>query len=265
MRKLCKVDQGLLLGIYLVRKDTLINGNSKMISCHHDYVYNYHNSLHVKNCEINCNQECDSKYYTIKVESKSYYDRIKSNNIDLFHSEYPDIFVRHMPEISLISFLCNFGRLLGMWLGQSLFGIINDIFNKISKYLYPSCVNNYLKINRIVNVQFKSIFPIPSIIIDSIILKYIIKKLNIFEKFHLKSNIRSFYDIYKLKAHAKCFFKIIIIFVSISGLIYQVQIIYNEYMNTCLGKHLSVLISVYMTLTHPLSQYVSVDCFQWKG
>ena len=49
-------------------------------------------------------------------------------NIKIIHSEYPDIFIEHIPEMSLISFLCNFGGLLGMWLGLSLFGIFNEIF-----------------------------------------------------------------------------------------------------------------------------------------
>ena len=43
--------------------------------------------------------------------------------------------------MDLIGFLCNFGGLLGIWLGLSLFGIFNDIFIIITKIAYRKYIN----------------------------------------------------------------------------------------------------------------------------
>ena len=45
------------------------------------------------------------------------------------HNQLPDVLVRHMPEMSFISFVSNFGGLLGMWLGLSVLIIFDNIFS----------------------------------------------------------------------------------------------------------------------------------------
>ena len=74
-----------------------------------------------------CKAECNSKYYKIEIEKR---DRKEVGDFTIYHGEYPDILIEHIPEITLIEFFCNFGGLLGMWLGLSLFGILNDIVIK---------------------------------------------------------------------------------------------------------------------------------------
>ena len=39
----------------------------------------------------------------------------------------PDITIKHIPDISFISIICNFGGLLGMWLGLSFIKVLTTI------------------------------------------------------------------------------------------------------------------------------------------
>ena len=79
-----------------------------------------------------CKVECNDKNYVIEiVESDS------THIIFIRHSEYPDIFVKHIPEMNLIGLICNFGGHLGMWLGLSLFGIFNDTYSLFTKIAFP--------------------------------------------------------------------------------------------------------------------------------
>ena len=67
------------------------------------------------------------------------------------HSSVPDIIVRHKFEMSLMSFVCNFGGLLGMWLGFSVLSISKDVFNSIRRF----STFNGNKINLITLNNFK--------------------------------------------------------------------------------------------------------------
>ena len=42
------------------------------------------------------------------------------------HSSFPDILITHLPEITFNAFVCNFGGLLGLWLGLSVFTIFSE-------------------------------------------------------------------------------------------------------------------------------------------
>ena len=58
----------------------------------------------------------------------------------------PDILIRYIPEITFNSFACNFGGLLGMWLGVSILSIISH---------FKSVIINYKNYNsNHVNIQF---------------------------------------------------------------------------------------------------------------
>ena len=43
------------------------------------------------------------------------------------HNEMPDITIRYIPEMPLLTFICNFGGILGMWLGISFYSIVENI------------------------------------------------------------------------------------------------------------------------------------------
>ena len=145
MREICKVDRGLFMSFSLIRKDYLVNGNDKMLSCY-DPAYNLESFSIKQDCEEVCKVECNFNYYSNELNSV----KNLGNVIYIQHGEYPDIFVKHIPEMTLIGFICNFGGLLGMWLGLSLFGIFNDIFTLMSKIAYRKYINSInVKVNQI--------------------------------------------------------------------------------------------------------------------
>ena len=54
----------------------------------------------------------------------------------------PDIFIRSVPEITFIQFVCSFGGLMGMWLGISILVIFDDICKIIILFISnPNVIN----------------------------------------------------------------------------------------------------------------------------
>ena len=143
MRHICQVDRGLFMSHSLLRKDSLFTGNDRLISCYNTE-YNQQIYSIKQNCEQICKAECNSKYYKIEIERNDYDDLRDWTEIK--HNEYPDIFVQYIPKLNLVGFLCNFGGLLGMWLGLSLFSIYAEIFNQITKFPYQKYFN-YLHVD----------------------------------------------------------------------------------------------------------------------
>ena len=121
----------------LIRKVYLVNGNNRLISCY-DSGYNFRNFKIKLDCEKMCKIECNFKYYRMEIVRIE--NIFQKNVIDIRHNEYPDIFVKHIPETTLIDFVCNFGGLLGIWLGLSFFSVVNNIFEIITKTVYRKYV-----------------------------------------------------------------------------------------------------------------------------
>ena len=152
MRKLCNVDRGILMSFSLIRREYFVNRSEKILSCYR----NLDNFQFKQHCEKICKVECNFKHYPLEIEKTS----SLNNKIRIIHNEFPDIFVKHIPEMNLIDFVCNFGGLLGMWLGLSLFGIFNDIFDTVTKINYMKYLirlkSNYncLKVYLLAHINF---------------------------------------------------------------------------------------------------------------
>ena len=150
-REICKVDRGLFRSNTLIRKEYLMNGNERLLSCY-DPEYKHESFSLKQDCEEICKFECNDKYYYIEIKTRP---DLTNSGIYFSHNQYPDIFVHYIPEINFIGFLCNFGGLLGMWLGLSLFGSFNDIFSLIDKIAYRKHI---IKVNQIkVNNRVRTI------------------------------------------------------------------------------------------------------------
>ena len=61
-------------------------------------------------CVQMCKVECNFNYYSFEIEKYAN----KDPALFIRHSESLDMFVRHVPEITLMAFVCSFGGLLGM-------------------------------------------------------------------------------------------------------------------------------------------------------
>ena len=107
-------------------------------------------------CYKQCNLECDINYYSFTIDKIQEMEFYKNNF--LFEPSYmPDLTIRHIPEMPLLTFICNFGGILGMWLGVSFFDILNRLWNLIRLKILiwfsinnMNITNNHIFINRMI-------------------------------------------------------------------------------------------------------------------
>ena len=101
-------------------------------------------------CLKECRADCSFSYYILDIKTfKSLPGLIQ---ISVMHTDLPDILIRHSPQMPFISFICNFGGLLGMWLGLSVLTIIDESLVKIIRLLTRpnyNFVNNFFITNTI--------------------------------------------------------------------------------------------------------------------
>ena len=82
-------------------------------------------------CTQKCRMDCNFNYYILdhKEIVNKYLDKtgyFYKNEITIKHGSLPDISIKYLPQTTLLSFVCNFGGLLGMWLGLSILAICED-------------------------------------------------------------------------------------------------------------------------------------------
>ena len=109
LRKICKNDYGYFISKHLLKQVYFQSDRSKLKSCS-DPEYNTMSMKIELDCVQMCKVECNFNYYSFEIQ------RYYGENPALFihHSELPDVFVCHVPEITLMGFVCNFGGLLCM-------------------------------------------------------------------------------------------------------------------------------------------------------
>ena len=82
-------------------------------------------------CMSRCRKDCSFSYFLTDYHGEKY-DTFKRAFIDISRNQLPDILITHLPDITFNAFVCNFGGLLGLWLGLSVL----SIFNELSIILY---------------------------------------------------------------------------------------------------------------------------------
>ena len=105
-------------------------------------------------CQRKCPDECHQEYYfwdlkmTEKLSNKKTL-REQSIELNIVPSSQPKIIITHLLEMTLMSLVCDFGGLLGIWLGVSLLDILNYCW-KIFKITYAKSIkSNSLENNKI--------------------------------------------------------------------------------------------------------------------
>ena len=89
-------------------------------------------------CLDHCQENCITRIYPFHF-SKSKLEMSPGSRytrIIIKHNGLPDIYVKHLPEITFIAFICNFGGLLGMWLGLSIWAVFDDITKRFTYLVY---------------------------------------------------------------------------------------------------------------------------------
>ena len=87
-------------------------------------------------CVKSCQYECTFMHYPLQIGDASRVPRLVDTIVNVQHNELPDIKVRQIPEMLFTTLVCNFGGLLGMWMGLSFSTIIMNVlplFGKIFK------------------------------------------------------------------------------------------------------------------------------------
>src|SRR5882724_3279117 len=98
------------------------------------------------NCEFNYfdwSLERNTNEFMLKHDK-----HLKHSSVTVMLGRVADQLIEHIPEIAFISFVSNFGGLLGMWLGMSCmtaFGLITNLYIK-------------LKLNQFYNINQNNLF-----------------------------------------------------------------------------------------------------------
>ena len=119
----------LLTSSYPFRKELLPNHFSPY---NHD---NFQKSRHANiQCYKMCEDQCFNEYYLNQVESIANGNNDRTE-IQIRRNAMVNVIVTHMPEMSFMSFLCNFGGLVSMWMGISIVGVCHDLCHLFYNFL----------------------------------------------------------------------------------------------------------------------------------
>ena len=135
--------QDLVIFPILKKKIYFQQGNLNLSKCNIKIEIMYEE---IENCYGQCSKECHITYYSYTV---SKFKEIDMHQVHFLfkHNQMPDLTIRHIPEMPLLTFICNFGGILGMWLGVSFVGILNRVWKVLrvkilSKILIMNNMNN---------------------------------------------------------------------------------------------------------------------------
>ena len=114
----------------LVREKFISENRNKSFTNCSTFIQNHQDAT--ISCSKHCKLNCQYKHYPADIQKIS---EIKNAQAQAYieHNSMPDVMIKYIPETSLISFICNFGGLLGMWLGLSIMTIFKDILIPLFK------------------------------------------------------------------------------------------------------------------------------------
>ena len=100
-----------------------------------------------KQCNMKCPIECTFTYYTLDInydqrQEDLDVERYTKASIRLKHNQLPDYIVKHVPEITFITFICNLGGIISLWLGFSIMSLADDIVRLTSNLIISKCSVN---------------------------------------------------------------------------------------------------------------------------
>lgn len=94
-------------------------------------------------CSDKCKCDLSYNYYQVYIQPMT---RNEDNTTSIWfeHNEMPDITVKYVPEISFIMMVCNWGGLIGMWLGLSFLTMIKDTITYMAKVFMLKHMISYI-------------------------------------------------------------------------------------------------------------------------
>ena len=131
----------------LVREEFVSMNQNKTFTTCSAYTKVKHDAM--INCSKHCKLNCQYKHYPANIDEIYEFNNSQAQVI-VEHNEMPDVLIKYVPENSLISFICNFGGLLGMWLGLSIITIFEEILIPILKLTW---IKIYINLGHQINIQ----------------------------------------------------------------------------------------------------------------
>ena len=129
-------------------------------TCNITHIRNYYDNREA--CTIKCSDACYQAYFLL--DSKQTYRNTNvstmmlSNRVvlTLIPNSMPNVVINHLAEMTILSLFCNFGGLVGMWLGISVLATLNNLihltknlFIKLYSLTYMYKQNNYYSKNNL--------------------------------------------------------------------------------------------------------------------
>ena len=91
-----------------------------------------------KQCNMKCPIECTFNYYILDLDIKDENVEIEhytKTTIRLNHNQLPDFIIEHVPEITFMTFICNFAGIISLWLGFSIMSVAQDLVGLFTKFI----------------------------------------------------------------------------------------------------------------------------------
>ena len=147
-------DENCLVKGYIYRFNSIDKQNISLRECWGQHLSRSDKDLETieYNCMYECRKDCIFRYYTWTHKEYEHFrsDDIFAINVYIRHNYLPDVVIRYIEQTSFISFVCNFGGLLGMWLGLSIMVILGSI-NDLSLFVFQNKAIYWQRIKNILN------------------------------------------------------------------------------------------------------------------
>ena len=94
-------------------------------------------------CKTRCKLDCKFNFYLVNYRGIAYDNELRSvvSTVRISHNNFPDVVVKHLPESTFISLVCNLGGLIGMWLGLSVLTVFNDFAQILINQFFIKKIN----------------------------------------------------------------------------------------------------------------------------
>ena len=151
MRKKCNQSGSFISANKLLRSQYIENNPTWLFNKEHKCPEQHHIELK-STCKLECKYDCSFKYYLLEKYENNFNEFKDSFNLTIQRNIIPDVIIQYLPQTSFISFVCNFGGLLGMWLGLSIFAIFDDVLGGIIGFIRrPNFYLNKIQFNHFTN------------------------------------------------------------------------------------------------------------------
>ena len=120
----------------LFRAEKILNNKEDIISpCN----LSEKHSRFMKRLKLECSNIWQKDCNTLFFNLNSHSNKVNSERTISFrinHGGTPDIILTYLPETTFLSLVCNFGGLLGMWMGMSILSISEQLIIIFQKHVY---------------------------------------------------------------------------------------------------------------------------------